>query len=169
MFGIAFLPSGPSTLFVADTTVANNGTGGTGGNISLVPTGSSLASVSLERVRMTSGTFGLTADGTNASTLQVSVRDSLASGTRYNGVFAITSAGGGVVNMMIKNSEASNNGGYGVRANGANARLFIGDSVVSSNAIGINSVNGATLLSYQNNQIDQNASNGTPVPAQVLH
>jgi hypothetical protein len=41
--------------------------------------------------------------------------------------------------------------------------------VVNGNGTGIDIRNGAELLSYQNNQIDLNAVNATPVPAQPLH
>jgi hypothetical protein len=170
-FGIKFLPgvtgSGPASLFVADTVVSDNGTAGSGGNILITPDPSINATVSLERVQMTNGTFGLDADGSNGSFLSVSLTDSLASGNANSGIIAETTSGRTI--MMVDHTKSSNNGTFGLKADGANAEMMVGSSTISGNGTGVVIRNGATLLSYQNNQIDLNAVNATPVPALALH
>ena len=166
-FGILAQPNGTGALFVADTVVTDNGTAANGGNIIIEPTSSSVVNVSLERVQMTNGTVGLRADGTDASPLRVSVTDSQASGNIYNGFFAKTT--NGKVTMMIQHSIAANNGANGARADGALAKLVLGESVISGNVTGVSTANGGTLLSYQDNRIDLNGTDGWPVTSLALH
>jgi hypothetical protein len=166
-FGIYFVPSGTASLFVADTVVTDNGTAGSGGNIILTPISSASVNVSLERVQMTNGTFGVDADGSQGSFLSVSVTDSLASGNLHSGIISETTNGRTI--MMVNHTTSSNNGTYGLKADGANAELIVGSSVISGNGTGVVIKNGATLLSYQDNRIDLNAVNGTPLPALALH
>jgi hypothetical protein len=170
-YGIDFKPGNFSTqsasLFVADTTIADNGATGIGGGILVQPQSSSTVTVSLQRVQLTGNNFGLDADGSNASSLRVAVRDSLASGNRASGFVAETT--GGTTRMMIQNSEASNNGTNGIKVDGSNAELFVGGSAIFSNDSAVTVKNSALVFSYQNNQIDGNAANDIPVPAQTLH
>ena len=166
-WGILYEPNADSSLFVADTVVADNGNAADGGNIWLVPFNNTPANVSLERVQMTGGGVGVRADGTNANPLRVSITDSVAAGNLYNGFFAKTT--NGKVTMMIDHSTASNNGASGARADGALAKLVLSNSVVSGNDTGVSTVNGGTLLSYQDNRIDLNGTDGWPVPSLALH
>jgi hypothetical protein len=119
-------------------------------------------SSALRRHRVASD-VGLRADGNNALPLRVEVADSVASGNIYNGFTATASTG--KVTMMLKNVVASDNANIGVLANGANAKVLIGDSVVSGNTTGVSASSGATLQSFQNNQIKLNGTDGTPLSA----
>jgi hypothetical protein len=166
-WGITFQPNGTASLFVADTVIADNGLSGTGGGILVQPASSANASVSLERVQMTGNNYGLDADGSSGSFLSVSVADSLASGSFHSGIIAETTSGRTI--MMVNHTTSSNNGGFGLKADGANAEMIVGSSVVSGNNTGVVIKNGATLLSYQDNRIDLNSVNGTPLPALALH
>src|SRR5207244_1914556 len=96
-----------------------------------------------------------------------SITDSLASGNLYNGFVAKTADG--KVTMMVNHSTASNNGASGARADGASAKLVLSNSVVSGNDTGVSTVNGGALLSYQDNRIDLNGTDGWPVPSLALH
>jgi hypothetical protein len=167
-WGIFFYPFSNGSLFVADTVIADNGlAGGFSGGMALQFQSAANATVSLERVQVTNNNIGFDADGSSGNLLAVSIRDSLASGNTSSGFVAETT--GGTTRMMIQNSEASNNGSNGIKADGTNALLFVGGSAIFGNASAITIKNGATLLSYQNNQIDGNSANDTPVPAQTLH
>ena len=73
-------------------------------------------------------------------------------------------ANGSNSNLSVDDVLASNNGSNGIKADGSNAALYIGDSEITGNVTAMAIKNGATLLSYKNNQIDLNGSNGTPVP-----
>jgi hypothetical protein len=167
-YGIVFEPNGTASLFVSDTAIADNGSfSGFGGGILMQPSASANVNVSLDHVQMTNNTFGFKADGSNAGTIEVSVTNSLASGNRLDGFYALTT--GGRTNVVISHSVSSNNGDTGIHANGSNVQLLFADTVVSGNGLGVKGVNGATLLSYQTSPIDTNTSNNTPVPAQNLH
>ena len=167
-WGIVYEPTGASSLFVADTVVADNGNATAGGNIQLLPLAAGVvANVSLERVQMTGGSVGVRADGTLANPLRVSITDSLASGNLYNGFFAKTTSG--KVTMMVDHSTASNNGASGARADGALAKLVLSRSVVSGNVTGVSTINGGALLSYQDNRIDLNGTDGWPITSLALH
>jgi hypothetical protein len=165
--GIYSFPNGPSSLFVTDTMVADNGTAAFGGNILLAPTGSAGATVSLQRVQMTNGNYGLDADGSAGSFLSVSLTDSLASGNVNSGIISETTSGRTI--MMVDHTKSSNNGTFGLKADGANAEMMVGSSTISGNGTGVVIRNGANLFSYQDNRIDLNATNGTPLPALALH
>ena len=141
--------------------IADNGNSTTGGNIVVAPSGNPVVNVSLERVLMNHGGVGLRADGSNALPLRVEVADSVASGNIYNGFTAAASTG--KVTMMLKHVVASNNANIGVAAIGANAKVMIGDSVVSGNTTGVSVSGGGTLQSFQNNQIKLNGTDGTPL------
>ena len=116
---------------------------------------------------MTGGGVGVRSDGSFANPLRVSITDSLASGNLYNGFFATTTQG--KVTMMVDHSTASNNGASGARADGALAKLVLSNSVVSGNLVGVSTASGGTLLSYQDNRIDLNGTDGWPVPSLALH
>jgi len=165
--GILYNPSAASSLFISDTVIADNGSSAAGGGILLQPDTTATVNVSVERLRLTNNGYGLDADGSNTGALQVSVRDSLASGNANSGFIAESTSGR--MKMMIQNSEASSNGTNGIKADGSNTLLTVGGSAIFGNASAITIKNNATLLSYQNNQIDGNTANDTPVPSQNLH
>ena len=91
----------------------------------------------------------------------------VAADNRINGFFAKTTSG--KVTMMVDHSTASNNGASGARADGALAKLVLSNSVVSGNDTGVSTANGGALLSYQDNRIDLNGTDGWPVTSLALH
>lgn len=166
-FGINFVPNGSASLVVDDTIVSDNGnTSGFSGGILVQPTAGDTI-VSLDRVRLTNNAFGLDADGSSASSVHVAVADSLASANANSGFIAETT--GPRTTMIIDHTRSTNNGTNGIKASGGNAALFIGGSTVYGNGTGVSIVGGATLLSYKDNRIDLNSSNGTPVPQANLN
>ena len=161
-FGILFDPNGSASLYVSDTTIADNGATGIGGNLKIA-TGSSggLVNVVLKNVRMLGGGFGLLVSNNGTTTIHVDVEDTLASGSTGDGFQATTP--GGRLTMMIAHSVASNNALVGVEADGSNTELHIDNSRVFGNGTGVVGASGATFRSYSNNEIDLNGHNGTPL------
>jgi hypothetical protein len=66
---------------------------------------------------------------------------------------------------------AASNGSAGILANqtSGTASVTVGSSVLYANAIGIQATGGAGLLSYGNNQVTDNASNGSFTGSAGLH
>ena len=170
--GILFAPTGAASLYVADTIVSDNGGNAgstTGGGIIVRPGAGGSANVALNRVQITHNSFGFTDDGGGTTGgISVSIDDSIASENLRAGIAAKSTSGG--VRVMIDRMDMSNNGGIGLQADGASAAVFIGSSVVTGNSTGVSVLNSASVQSYQNNQINgNNVTDGTPLPAVVLH
>ena len=64
------------------------------------------------------------------------------------------------------------NGSAGIQSNqasGGTASVIVGSSMLFANAIGIQATGGASLLTYANNQVTGNASNGSFTGTASLH
>ena len=161
--GIGFAPTAVAKLFVEDSYVSDNGTGTTGGGILVKPngaTGSALAE--LNRVSVNDNVVGVKADGSGNGSVFLSIESSTMAGSAYGGVFAFTSTNGGTVSVLVDQSDISNNGGNGLASDGATATLRFARSIVTGNGISVTADNGATLLSYGDNDIDGNTTNTLP-------
>jgi len=160
--GIAFRPNGASQLYVVDTVVENNGIGGSGGGILIRPSGAAGgATVVLNRVSMPGNVFGIRADGTTSTGgIEVTVDDSTISGSASSGLISIT--GTTAVDFFVNSSAISNNGSNGIRSEGAQSRVRIGDNVITGNATGLSIGPGASVISFSNNRISGNGVNGAP-------
>ncbi len=156
--GISITPSASASVFIADTNITDCQNAGNGAGIFAKPTGSVVQTVAIERSKLTNNDVGLQADGITSLPLKVSVSDSYSSGNLFAGIFAGDAASaGGQVNMMIRGTTSSNNGSFGVRSVNS-ATVFIGSSVISGNATGLQADSGAVLKTYSNNQVNQNSS-----------
>ena len=65
---------------------------------------------------------------------------------------------------MVRRVTAVLNGSAGIQSNqssGGAANVIVNGSTLYANAIGIQATGGASLLSYGNNQVTANASNGS--------
>ena len=82
------------------------------------------------------------------------------------GVLGIAAAGHPLVGIIIDRLVASFNG-TGISMSAAN--MVLGSSTIVSNGTGISQTNGGSLLSYKNNQINANGSDGTPLPGLGLN
>jgi hypothetical protein len=160
--------SAPTTLLdIQDTTVVNNATG-----LLIQPTGGIAANVALRWLRIDNNTGeGLRVDGTGGSgAINVAIADSTASFNASNGIDAVSGPGNATVSAM--RVVAAANGSAGIEANqssGGTASVTLGNSMLHANAIGIQATSGAGLLTYGNNQVTGNASNGSFTGTAGLH
>jgi len=160
--------SAPTTLLdIQDTTIVNNATG-----VLIQPTGNIAANVSLRGLRADNNTGeGLRVDGTSGSgAINVAIADSTASFNASNGIDAVSGPGNATVSAM--RVVAAANGSAGIEANqssGGTASVTLGNSMLHANAIGIQATSGAGLLTYGNNQVTGNASNGSFTGTAGLH
>src|SRR5205823_14144682 len=136
--------------------------------ITVQPASGATALVTLEGVEVSNYGDGIFAGASSgAGPVLVTIADSIVSNNTANGFAAISQ--GGAVLMQINQSTASQNNGAGVSVDGSQAQIILGDSLVAQNATGISVSNGAKIYSYQNNQINGNTSDGTPIPPIALH
>lgn len=159
--GIMFEPSGPAQLVVRNVAVSGNrnAAGTAGAGVLIKPTGSGSARVTLERVTAAMNAFGIAADGTASTAgINVTITDSVAAGNAQDGILAATSGGGAPIGIMVKTSKSTNNN-IGIRSVGAAATIRVDGSAVIGNGTGLSPAGGA-LLSYGNNNVDANGSNG---------
>jgi hypothetical protein len=68
-------------------------------------------------------------------------------------------SGANTMNIMVDNSNISNNVNQGINAAGS-ATIRIGGTVITGNGTG---VAGNTYRSYKNNLINANGADGTPI------
>jgi hypothetical protein len=143
--GISFTPNGASALFVSDTVI--NGNKNTG---ILVSAGGAVAvNGVLNRISASRNGVGILANGSSA---KLTIADTVSGNNTY-GVGANSAA------VIIRNSTLSNNT-VGVAAD-QSATVRIGQSTVTANATGWISTNGGQVLSYGNNNVSGNTSDGT--------
>lgn len=148
--GIDFEPGGVSKLQVINTTINNTST-----NAILIQAGASgSANASLEKVRLTNGSFGL-----KVNKGVVSMKDSVVSNIAQVGAksFGVSSA----AQITIDNTMFSDSGN-GINAQGALALVFFSNSTITGNVTGVSSSNGAALTSFGNNHIVGNTVDGNP-------
>ncbi len=152
--GILIQPNGNASFEVARTTVFGNGNGSTGAGIRIVPSAGAVTGV-IDRVVADRNTFGLAADGTGgASSVNVTIRDSTATGNTLAGIIGATAAVS--TGVMVTRTAASNNG-IGLQTVGAGANMRVGQSEITGNGTGVS----GTVFSYVTNELNGNGSDGT--------
>jgi len=150
---INFSPNGAAEFYISEAYLTDSGSG-----IVSLPSTSNGAAISIHNVRVENNTNGITIGRTAGGTTKATVTDSVVSGNSNNGITA--SVGSGAITLMLNRDIVTNNNGIGI-SNG-NSTVKIGDSLVTGNGTGIGSV-GGSFLSYKNNQINDNTSDGTPL------
>jgi hypothetical protein len=162
--GILFTPqagTAPSYLYVHNSTIHGNGSS-TG--VYIKPGGTSPSIAVLDGVHADGNYLGVwTFDYSN-----VTVRNSSVSQSMWAGIRADSS--GGPATILVEHSQSSHNGSYGVVAiGGSNAVVRISDVTITDNFIGVGTVSGGQLISFGNNSIDGNTTNGAPTSTIALH
>jgi hypothetical protein len=161
--GILFAPTAASQLYVVDTNMDNNGSGTSGGAITIRPTGSGSARVMINNVNADHNANGFLGDGasTSAGTAVVMiVRDSVASGSPGAGVAATTpAAGGGAVGVVVDRTTSYNNA-TGVSSTVAQSFVTLTVATVTANTTGALPASSGQILTFQNNFFVGNSSDG---------
>ena len=161
--GMTFSPGTGSAvttqLVVQDTTIHNNATG-----LLIRPTGGIAANAVLRRLHIDSNTGeGLRVDGTGGSgAINATLADSTASLNAGNGIDAVGGPGNATVDIM--RVVAASNGSAGIQSNqssGGTASVTVGSAVVYGNNVALAAIGGASLLTYSNNQVAGNVTNGS--------
>ena len=165
--GIAIEPSAHQKVFISDTLVANNGDGTANsaniGGIRIFPLQSSAnLDAVFNRVRLENNNTGLYVGAFSGST-HVLVRDSAVSDNEFNGIWVETASNGASGTVLVQNTTSVSNGGAGIIAQDTGATIIVSKSTVVRNGSGLSTDGGGQILSYSNNEIDNNVgSDGTP-------
>ena len=150
--------------------MVNNGST-TGAGISILPTGSGSALVSINRTEIQNNRIGIQASSASTTgTITIGVRGSTIAGSSNAGISAVTNAAGGTAATIIVGDSLIVGNNTGLSANGNAATVRIGGSILTGsigNAVG--TANSGTVTSYRDNQIDNNANNNTPITQSNLN
>lgn len=164
-YGIDFAPvSGSGKLFVTDTLLRNNGVGATGGGAHLLATTGAGFTASFDGLRAENNVSGLKAETLGI----VTVRNSLAASNGYAGFSATIPSGSGSVRMLIENSVSTHNGTYGILSNNL-ATVTLSNVVATDNQFGLGALAGGQILSFGNNKVDGNTTDGAPTQTIANH
>ncbi|HEX9964534.1 MAG TPA: hypothetical protein VGB04_06070 [Allosphingosinicella sp.] len=168
-FGISFQPGAQTRLYITNTTVAQNGNGGSGGGILIQPTGAGGgARVYMKDVRVfQNANQGLRIDTTSNTAPFGTIVDVEESSFASNNNGVVLVGGGTPAILMINDSNISMNLNVGISSNGANATGRVGNTTITGNGTGI-LLNGGALHTYGNNRVDGNLPDGAfTLPALV--
>jgi Right handed beta helix region len=152
--------SGNVNLHIRNTIIKNNVgaslPGGNSGAVLLRPTGTGTASALIENSHLDQNTFGLRVEANARATMT----DSTANDNSTFGVHAFSSTT--AASIVLERVVASNNT-TGVQAEGsANASVRLSNTLITSNSTGLSSVLGGQLISFVNNSVAGNGTNGAP-------
>jgi hypothetical protein len=149
-------------LFVSNTVIADNGVNG----VSIGPeSGAPITWAALDHVQLVNnGRRGVAAFGGVNSPIFVLVSNSLSAFNGTDGVFA---QGGGLeTEVTVRNSSIFANGGNGLFVDGSHAVIRVSKSGINDHNIvpfgNFVAQNGGFLISFGDNSLDDNGSDGAP-------
>jgi hypothetical protein len=155
--GVSAAPTGALKLFISNSTIAENGSAGTGGGVSLNPGagGSIQAVIKGSRIR-NNAKDGVIANS-NSGQVSFVIDDTDISGNQQ-GLVAV--AGVPVMRGMITNSIVSHNSIVGMITSGSNTILRVDHTSITANTQGINVGAASAIQSYGGNRLDGNPISG---------
>lgn len=162
--GILIAPSsGLAKVSVADSYITDNGNNTANAGILIRPTGGASANTSVSRVHFENNTNGiLLTNSGGGGVSNLVVKDSVVTASSTNGI-AVSSNSAAMV-ATVDNTMVSFNVGAGIAVTNAGATLRVGGSTIAGNVTGVSN-SGGTLQSFKNNAIAGNGADGTPITA----
>ena len=158
---ILFAPSNAAKLQVIDSVLAFNGTSSVGA-IQIAPASGGSVSANIERVRvLNGGGNGIRVDNSaHFGALHVELHDVTVDGSAGgSGIVAVSATSGGAPSVIVAdNVTATGNAGYGLRAVGGAAKIFMRRSTIANNGNGIGVSSGGAIVSYSDNAFADNAN-----------
>src|SRR5262249_5622430 len=107
-------------------------------------------SVVLNRVRVENNAQGIAADNSVSAAMWMIVRDSVVSGNGGDGIFAGTTSF-----VFVTGSSVVDSGNFGIQTLGSGA-ILMSKTTVARNGVGLASSLAGRIVSYRNNEIDNN-------------
>jgi hypothetical protein len=130
--GLLFQPSNPSAeLLIENTLISENGTSGAGGGLCIQPVMNASVSGVIDRLTSQNNRWSLRASFVGSSK----------------------------INLLLQNSIISHNV-VGVRSAGAGSEIRVTNTSIYQNTTGIQPAAGGTIISYGDNVLSNNATNG---------
>jgi nitrous oxidase accessory protein NosD len=152
-------PSGVTAkLFVVKSVLSNNNLPGIGAGVALAPNGTGSALAVIERSRLENNFNGVTT-GSSGGVISVHVRNSVMAGNSQS-IGAFSSAGGTTSVTLDRSASTLNQ--VGAIASGPQAFVSLAKTTIISNTTGMFALNGGSILSYQDNHLTGNATDGAP-------
>lgn len=156
--GVDFQPAGPASLVMRKVQIRSvGGTAGADAAVHVKPGVAGSAAIQLERLQIAQAEVGLLLQGPVSG----DVRDSTIQGATTYGVHALATPTA-AVDLHIGNCSVIDSAETGVRVEGGTGVLRLSGSTVTGNALGLQAVAGGQLLSYGDNRVSGNLSNGAP-------
>jgi hypothetical protein len=148
--GIDVAPAANASIFVSNTDLRDND----GGAIYIHPGAAGHVGAMLDHVLMQGNGRGVRAEDGSS----VAVHNSTAAGNTNNGFVAMATSR--TVDMTISDSVSSQNGAVGAYS-GALATVRLSNAVITGNNVGLQAAGGA-IVSFGNNSVTGNITNGAP-------
>jgi len=178
-YAVMFTPSASQLeeLDISDSTFTTNGQpGGTatiGGAVLIQATGTPNVRASIVRTQMVNNTNGVRVDATlgTGGSVRVTLHDVMINSNANHGITIVTGTSGTKAEAVFDQSQSVNNLGDGVIANGANAVVYLNNSIVTNNGFnGLVVAGGGTMYTFKNNVVmgNNNDVSGTVTPTNGL-
>jgi hypothetical protein len=152
--GINFAPTGISTLSVDKTVISTNRMGLFVQPVS--PSGAASVRVVGSRIEGSTEGAGVRVEDNS----EVTISGSTSSGNAGNGFIAASTTN--PVEMDLEGCVSADNAQSGVVAKGAGAVVNMSNTMVTHNSMGVNAGLGGSVVSFLNNRIVGNTTNGVP-------
>jgi hypothetical protein len=169
--GIAFWPGQAASLWVKNTLFVNDGASNSASLSIVGPSlGSGKMTAHVERVQFFNSVGNaIRVDNTPTITpVDIELRDVTVDGSSGGSGIAVVSApsGGTATSIIADDVTSSHNAGYGLRAVGATASIFLSRSTITSNGVGVGASSGGAIFSYGDNWFAGNTGGDgvTPTP-----
>ena len=161
--GMSIQPSAALQLTIVNTTIADNGTGATGGGILIQPTGTGSATVTLSEVRLqNNANNNLRIDTTgNTGTGVFLFADNSQFVGSGNGINVLQPNGAAIVRGFVTDSLIAANTSQGWRVSGPGVQMSAANNTITNNGTGVVRANSAILNTYGTNRLDGNTTDGT--------
>lgn len=162
-YAVNFAPTSlAATLVLDNVTIVKNGLANNSGGILIQPAANVAVTFAIDKVKIAdNGGTGLRVDttGINGASVKGVVSNSVFADAA-NAVFAKVPTGSTANILVAGNSIGTNQNGVVSQDVGATVR--VSDNLISSNsAFGVRSISGGTLISYGDNELTNNGTNGT--------
>jgi hypothetical protein len=160
--GILFSPTNSKALLVVHNSLFHSnqsGSSGAGINISANSPASVIAQ--LDGVRVENNWDGVFLQTAAGSSINLTMTGGYVSGNASNG-FAADGIAGQIFATIQDSSFHGNLAGAGVAAEGSGAFVFVSRSTITGNNVGWTFGSGGSLISYGNNAVDLNTTDGSP-------
>lgn len=154
-WGISIEPSSAAQVNILDSTISNC-IGATGGGVLVRPGAAATANVTLDNVVFDKNRTALLVEDRGKATASETVASG---GTTFGFHAKATSA---AAELNLNRCVASNNAQAGIRSEGSLALVRIADTASIDNGAGLASIGAGAILSFGNNRIVGNTTNGAP-------